>query len=661
MVPVPQNRKLSQAYNPTTFLERGVLVPFTTPLLAGTRTRPGEREGLDLIVPNPSGGQGVYILPWDGVRELCRPTVHDVKLHEKVSQTPSVSPSSIRQAARAIAAEGLAGREARAAAAEAAEAEKQDHVLANFLLVMALVQQIEPKSGEGQAPPEKIGWTKWRRGPSRRSAPSRPAVGKSPEAVAAQLEELAVVFDGVGVEPYATQSRLARATEALRRFHVDMVAWSGAHIDESREQASLIARVAELTLDWAQRTLAEAVALTANVPHLLRRWESEPELIGRHAARPDWLLDGWDQIRLLWETASSPDERRAVLPELVALVPLIPREASDWVGVEIAGDHPARLEEIGWPERGLADGKSGARSDRAQRARAVLGRHERIRGMPATLGELNRDLSSAKDAKIAQVVAIVDRLQDRGDADRLIAPLRGRLAQLRPARPLRFSRLLFLPLDPLIVSPSRWRPDALTIPRTAIAPLATTLRAVLPAGWSLGSTPLSPATARQMRMRWLARGAILWPAAGLLLIEPPPTQNWEATGLPHAAYKPLAQAAGALLIQAVALHDLQQAARCGCKPDTLAGERMMQASSAFGPVAMARMLTLVLASLPDAAALLRAAETRAGLTQAGGRAAADSAVTFFLDRLEDGDAAASPLATCGLQTRATPCTGCMRC
>ncbi len=342
MVTLSPKLKLSQAYNPTTFLERGVLVPFTTPLLVGTRTRPGEREGLDLIVPNPSGGQGVYILPWDGVRELCRPTVHDVKLHEKVLEAPRVSPFSIRQAARAIAAEGLAGREARAAAELAADAEKQDHILANFLLVMSLVQQVEPQSGDGRTPPEKGGLDEMEHRAKRAISAVAPRIGKTPELVAMRLEELAVVFDGVGVEPYAAQSRLARAIEALRRFHADMVSWTGAHIDESGERASLIATVADLTLDWARRTLAEAAALTANVAHLLRRWETEPELIGRLAARPDWLLDGWDQIRLLWEGASGTEQQKTVLPELVALVPPIPREASDWVGVEIASDHPAR-------------------------------------------------------------------------------------------------------------------------------------------------------------------------------------------------------------------------------------------------------------------------------------------------------------------------------
>ena len=60
-------------------------------------------------------------------------------------------------------------------------------------------------------------------------------------------------------------------------------------------------------------------------------------------------------------------------------------------------------------------------------------------------------------------------------------PLRRRLAVLRPPRPLRFVRLLFHPLDPLIVSAGRWRPDQPAIPRTALAPLADCVRGAMPA------------------------------------------------------------------------------------------------------------------------------------------------------------------------------------
>ena len=58
---------------------------------------------------------------------------------------------------------------------------------------------------------------------------------------------------------------------------------------------------------------------------------------------------------------------------------------------------------------------------------------------PSRLAEiraLNRHLVSAQDAKILKVVAMVDALPQRGEADNLIEPLRARLAQLRPGRPL---------------------------------------------------------------------------------------------------------------------------------------------------------------------------------------------------------------------------------
>src|ERR1700712_4282876 len=86
--------------------------------------------------------------------------------------------------------------------------------------------------------------------------------------------------------------------------------------------------------------------------------------------------------------------------------------------------------------------------------------------------EVSRGLAQARDEQILKVVAMVDAMPERGAADQLIAPLRARLAQLRPPRPLRFARLLFLPLDPLIVSALRWRAEQPTIPRSAIPSLA---------------------------------------------------------------------------------------------------------------------------------------------------------------------------------------------
>ena len=92
-----------QPYHPTTFLERGVSIPFTTPMLGGARARPGGRPGngqaLELIVPNPSGGRGVYIMPWQSITTLCRPTLHDKVFNTRIGGLAAVTPAVIRRIA----------------------------------------------------------------------------------------------------------------------------------------------------------------------------------------------------------------------------------------------------------------------------------------------------------------------------------------------------------------------------------------------------------------------------------------------------------------------------------------------------------------------------------------------------------------------------------
>ena len=84
------------------------------------------------------------------------------------------------------------------------------------------------------------------------------------------------------------------------------------------------------------------------------------------------------------------------------------------------------------------------------------------------LRRLGGELVSAQDDKITRVVAMLDKLPHRGAADALLVPLRPRLARLRPVRPLTFERLLFTPLDSLILQPADWKRDAPGIPRSAL-------------------------------------------------------------------------------------------------------------------------------------------------------------------------------------------------
>jgi hypothetical protein len=115
---------LIQAGPPTSFAERGAAVPFTTPALLGARVRLAARGVGELVVPNPSGWRGDYVLGWDGLDALCRATVHDRQLIVRLRALPRPDPYTVREAAWRVAAEGFAGPSARLAATHALAADR---------------------------------------------------------------------------------------------------------------------------------------------------------------------------------------------------------------------------------------------------------------------------------------------------------------------------------------------------------------------------------------------------------------------------------------------------------------------------------------------------------------------------------------------------------
>ena len=333
---------LTQSYQPITFVERGVTMPFTTPMLAGARARPDTRERLEVILPNPSGGRGVYILPWAGVRELCRPTVHDARLQQLVAELKVVTPSLIRRLARQVATEGLAGREAQTAAAARSEADRQDQMVANFQLLMALVEQVAP-SREASQVPDRARLAEIAGRAKQTIADIAPTIGWPPEAVAAGLEELAGIFMGVGMGTTIEQARLPKLLRALISVQAETAAWAEQHDDDAGQAAAMVASVAGVTIECARASLADARLMAQGVTALLREWGRGPERISVRVGRSDWLMDGWEQICLIWAAADDAPSRRLALDEIAMLVPSLPREASEWLGAEIETDGAARF------------------------------------------------------------------------------------------------------------------------------------------------------------------------------------------------------------------------------------------------------------------------------------------------------------------------------
>ena len=266
----------------------------------------------------------------------------------------------------------------------------------------------------------------------------------------------------------------------------------------------------------------------------------------------------------------------------------------------------------------------------------------------ASLPDLTRRLAQARDDKMAMVVALVDALPNRGEADALIAPLRPRLAQLPPSRPMTLTRLMFRPLDPVIVSGPRWHPDLPAVPRTALTCLGAAAASGLGGAGEQVQAILGGIAPGDVQGADRA-GAILWPAAAAALDDLPLPSDWSATtGLPPGCFPPVCANVAAVLHQATRLHQLGALADEGDRPARI-GEIVADAQrraeghaggaalrkgghgEGCGPSGLATVLAVLLAH-GQAASVLGAAGA-AGLA-ALPLAALDAAAGQALDRAD---------------------------
>ena len=237
-------------------------------------------------------------------------------------------PLAIRWIARQVAAEGLAGEQAMAAARGAADAERKVLMVMNYKLLVALVAQVANVSlcADSDDPATRarrtVDWIS-------------PRLGQTPGWTADALEALAGVMVDVGIGAGSTAERIPRLLAMLAQVRRDLSAWRSCQSEEDQAAyVRMICAVADLTLSLAAIALGRVHALTGDMAALLRTWATDPAGITNLVARPDWMLDGWEQICMIWNHASDHATRRAALIEIAGLVPILPREAIDWTQSE---------------------------------------------------------------------------------------------------------------------------------------------------------------------------------------------------------------------------------------------------------------------------------------------------------------------------------------
>jgi hypothetical protein len=362
---------LIESHHPATFRARGVAAPFTTPLLTGTRVRESEKTGIELVVPNPSGGRGVYVLDWAGVRSLGTPTVHDTVLIRRLSGCARLDPAAMRSAALAVAQDGYAGRNAVAAATQAIADSAAQCLQAHFLLIVRLVEQVQPA---GLTVPSTAARTS---DIDRRSSTIlhrlAPMMGHAPAELNDGLRAMGDLFAPVGLADQDGDARIPRLLARMQETQDSLAGWLRA--DAGNDLGGLgraIARAMHTATDVGRAVMALTRAALADPVGLLRRWCTEPDSVIAIATRVDWLLDGWDWICLLWLSAASDEARRMALLEMAQLIPVLPIEAGAWTDVAVPAEamqQPCRVtsREDAWRSGGAAF--------------ALIGRNESLRAM----------------------------------------------------------------------------------------------------------------------------------------------------------------------------------------------------------------------------------------------------------------------------------------
>ena len=341
------------------FQERGVAAPFTAPMLANARIRPARRGNIEIILPNPSGERGFYVLTWAGTRELCRPTLNDTLLADGLAALPLLSPVSVRRVARDLAASGHLGEDGRQAAFTVAEREAKAAAAIHAQLAQLVEEQLAQRAGNERQPVD-AAVTVVGTMPGQRTGTVSPV-----------LESLSHVFVPAGLGSTAATARLPGLIGRLRAMSASIEKWAEPHPDPEMAAIGLaVASGARTAAEQAEALISAARSLTRDMPGLLRAWLADPSDVAAKVERPDWVLDGWDYIALLWESAARPGWERSALLETAQLLTPTPRELADWLRLP-AGQHGAE------PAARVTSLGDGWRNGSA--AFALVARNERLR------------------------------------------------------------------------------------------------------------------------------------------------------------------------------------------------------------------------------------------------------------------------------------------
>jgi hypothetical protein len=347
-------------WQPKSYAEMGAFVPFTTPELTGARARWGIR-GFELTVPNLAGKPGVYILDHKELSRNGAASLHDRHLSVRLAGLTAVNPTLVRQNARVIAQQGLAGRQA----INHVNVMIGTETRASSAMQLALLRQLVAPTGAI----DEAGLD----GAIRAAVQALAVLARQDASVIrSAIAAIAELFAPLGL-PGNTRATVPELLAAIGSTVAALAGYGWRPDGRASMSAALIVSAATDTVQLATCALAAAHDRLADLPALVLDFARNAKAVEAELGRIFWLLDGWTQICLIWALAP-PNRTSAAVCEMALMAPSIPAEAGAWYGVPVreADRQGMRAEALGF-----SDWRSGSL------ALELLARNEAMRGLAA--------------------------------------------------------------------------------------------------------------------------------------------------------------------------------------------------------------------------------------------------------------------------------------
>ena len=309
---------------PTTFEERGVAAPFTTPVLSQARVRKDYRERLEAVVPNITDGFGNYVVPWSDLPEIASMTVHDRMLYRLISKISATTSESMRTVAAVVAKTGLAGPDI---ATRTSADEAEDRELYQFVHAVMVARLMQVRGRPAMDLLRLAGTDQgWEMAASEVRLVEK-QLGIAGRGFGVKFDEICGLAIQVGLPRTQQPGRLRSLVEGLREMSQTLRRWT----EEDRTDASVVAiyvaETAEDTLRIAEPLLGDIDRKLGDAGRILAQTDVEIEGLRRHMAKLAWLVDGWDHLIAWWNRSLQAERREQVtaISGIFRVLPLVPK------------------------------------------------------------------------------------------------------------------------------------------------------------------------------------------------------------------------------------------------------------------------------------------------------------------------------------------------